>query len=1001
MEYMINNFNLADISFNEENLMSTYFNECIIGQRVRNILLGPNLLYLNYPKHEAKNNRDADKKILNTLCRLIYYNFNLQPEQFFIIQTGSNLAAKNFVKKLTKDLNVLINEKNIGESNLLNSYGIYEFLSFFTCFKDSREQEIAVCDFILEYVYEDNLLDLSKIEILNVNEDIVLTEFSSLNIFYMLFYNLPIDLLKKYLYCQKFNEYFNVFSEINVEEYVKRYLFISQFKMLKNDMQFEELHNSRGNQEVIRKEYIYYRKLYEKYLLILKTIKLDERKLFDYFFTMILISELEVDKLVRLEVDIEVIKRISTLLLIKEENILHILQSRAAGQGLFLKLLYKLILQTIRETINQTFIPHKPVSKFSILIARTNRSYKVFNTSDNLSIKDTIVNNYIRELKNYIFLKHSTSITSISQDYPIISKNEEFINLLLNKSQIIINIMKNLIRLVDDPNRLYEFQKKMRNQQTELMSLDDDIIRVEHTFGTYQYNNLELLKEVENDHKYSKQLNDICKLMKIPNKPTIEEYIKHETSYLKTLEDYRLTVYNTFIFNVLSDIDDIDEVLDDYKLSDIYDFYHNLYTFIFSIKDLKETFLKNKKSTPTLPKDNLVFFNDYIASKIRISKDAYYYDNNFIIAKNQFSRVLDNNNNIASLIYKYNYKMFTYLVTKKANHESFSKLSFAINCVRAYIKLTKVYMEKKVFKQIRELLMEIIIKHYPKVKEIDTVNKFTFDFQNEILAKNLPKLHSNLSQLKKIWKNYITDIVYLEINKSKFTYPVITERIIEERLDSFRTLLFLFSKSYKFINIEALRSILHLEFTKTITVDILNMMEKYYKDMNIYFKECNFNTNSNDEVNFVKLFKIQDSMKAIRSLNTKSNKKCTTESRRDLLPDSRYSKSTENIKYKEPDSNINLKNLLNSAKLISSEHNYSDHFFNKNINEINHTPNFKAEITRSSFEFRYSNVTETARDLSIVNEGSLYIYPDNSFQQSGKILKSSSNELTKVSRFIN
>jgi hypothetical protein len=990
MEYMINNFNLADIDFGNPNAMADYFNNSVIAQRVREILLGPNLLFLNYPKGEAKINREADQKILNTLCRLIYYNLSLLSEnpQFCVIQTGSNLAAKKFIKKILKELFALISEK-VQMNNpdmLFNSLNALEIMSFFTCMKDNLNEEVAICDYYVEFIYEDGILKYHKLDIVNFNEEVVINRtcrFNNLNIFYMLFYNLPVDLLKKYLLCKRTESYFNVFTKLpDIEDYVKRYLFISQFVFLRNEKQWEELYNYDSNQNVIKKEYLYYKDMYEKYVLISKSLKLDEKKLFDSIFATVLISELNNDDFTGMEI----LKKVSALLAINEGDLKLIYKDVAFGSGSLINLVFKKVILLLAEYVNRDrFVSKsKPISKFNILISGSNRMYNGCCSTDHSAsdVKRLIVNNYIREIKSLIYFKNSLVIST--QGYPKISQNEEYIT--HTASQDLISIMESLVGLLDgDMGKLHELREKVKQLRSQEIKIEGDVLRVKHSFGEFKYNLNDLLKQGESPellHKY-------YKIFDLPtDRLGITELVKHETRYLRILESEKVTIYNTFIFNVLRDIDEIEEIIRDYRLNEIYYLYHNMYSFTVSVKELRDTFAKGRKLA-ILPKDDVVFFNNNIALKIRISKDAYYYDNGYIVARRQFSRVLDNNSNIASLIYKYNCKMFSYLVSKKLNHNKFSKLKFAINCVRVFLKLTKVYIEKKVFKQIRELLMEIVTKHYPDdIREIDGFNKFTFDFQNDILAKNLPKLHSNLSQLKKLWRNYITDIVYLETNRSKFAYPIVTERIIEDRLDNFRTLLFLFSKSYKFVNIEALKSVLHLEFTKTISIDILSMMEKYYIEMKSFYEERSL---PSQDVSFAKLIIRRDSMEQLKkagvnSIGSNKGRRMTVECK--LLPDSRYSKSVDPV-LDEPKKVINLKSLLSSIKcekLITHESvgNDDEQFFGRSINDMSQTPNFKAEAGRSSGELRYSDLAERVRDFSIVNETSLNISPNSSFRQSRK-----------------
>ena len=263
-------------------------------------------------------------------------------------------------------------------------------------------------------------------------------------------------------------------------------------------------------------------------------------------------------------------------------------------------------------------------------------------------------------------------------------------------------------------------------------------------------------------------------------------------------------------------------LFDDMKINIIYVYYSNYYNYILNINDIRQYFMQNN-SINIIPKnmrnkDNLSIFkfiskriritaNDYITDKYYKTKDNNIYSNkyrnnkdygnnliDYIFIKNKLSNLFGNERNISLMLYKYNYKLYIQLFCEKLAASKFNYFIYAINGVKAFVKLTKIYKEKLVLSNVRNLMTDIIVDNYDIIKEdelknikknepifnslspinkkllpkIDNLEELVFDFNKEALGKMLPKLRSNLVQLKRIWRDYIYDIIYLTNNISIF-----------------------------------------------------------------------------------------------------------------------------------------------------------------------------------------------------------------------------------------
>ena len=125
-------------------------------------------------------------------------------------------------------------------------------------------------------------------------------------------------------------------------------------------------------------------------------------------------------------------------------------------------------------------------------------------------------------------------------------------------------------------------------------------------------------------------------------------------------------------------------------------------------------------------KDNLTFFkfltkkfritiNDYIFNNYNEKKDAYsiisklrnkesksFHNNyvNYVFMKNKLSNAFGKDKNISLMIYKYNYPKFIQIFCDKISKSKFNYFIYAINGIKAFVKLTKIYKEKLVLSNV-------------------------------------------------------------------------------------------------------------------------------------------------------------------------------------------------------------------------------------------------------------------------------------------------------------
>ena len=965
MEYKINQFNLSDIQFEDLKSLIHYFTRGIPRQKISNIYLGPNLINISLSKNKLKKSTE-DKKLLSSLCQLTSSNASSFPNQNIILFSTSFNQSQIFLKRYLHSLS----SSPSSESPLTKS--ALSFLSFFSSFKDESNDYNTICDYQIT-ISIDNSIRFESISMYQINSYMLSNrpeEVNNINFFYMMLYNIDINEINNFLLCDETQKHFFIYqNNDDMDDYAKRYVLINQFKIIKNDRQYNRFATSKDNASLIKEEFNYYHELYQQYESIKETVMMSndiETSIKGIFYAIILLNEYDVQNDVIFNEIIKrsksttmsstldvfsfirnvihsdeikfskknhILKNIAMCLNSSEEKILFIMITVTNSKGKtkitsnkneiktnidnFVSTLYNIALSKVQNVIdsyikNKKLIQVSSNKKINIFIMRSNLEYEYchcslsltnnpyFTISNNIidansfiitqNAKEHAISNYIQEVKNYIYLSNAMS-TSKKQNAKN-KYNDDFINSLFKNNfsfDSVLNAYENsnvgLIKLIIDDSNEAQSASLLKSNFTshlykkgicELIEVFNGetqqyqtYIKIKHSFGTFLYELSSLLSKANPQREST-----IYKFLEYkPNYSNNDGYFKYncETSFnaMKLLSStfcYITMLIQLNKYNVLTLIDDL-------KINNIYYFYANFFNYVINVKSIRD-----KINQPINAKIDDFQFWKMITRKMRISIVDYYYENGNIFARSKLSNAFDSNKNISCVIFKYNYELFVYLLVEKIASSKFNYFKFAINGVRAFVKLTKIYNEKRVLSNVRNLLTDLIVDNYDIIYEqkeidddnnmeseikfnhdilpqIDTLNELIFDFNKETLSKILPKLRSNLAQLKKVWKNYVSDINYLETNKKNFSNQECTQLVIEQRLINFQILLFLFSKRYKFINSESVKKygVLVTEFTKTVSHEVLLLLNELYNEFQKFLSENQMNIDSLENINFEKL----------------------------------------------------------------------------------------------------------------------------------------------------
>ena len=334
MEYKINQFNITDINYKDLKGLISCFESSIPLSKISVCNFGPNLLHVKSTEKKYPKTKE-DKKILKTQANLILSSLNAKDknEETNFCFSMSNDINKIYLKRLLYQINMILDNKNKNREKNLDGnnnkdykqeikeiMNFYNLISYFTCVKDEYGDVIPITDYYLT-ISIDKTIKFNKLNLVQFNyeyithniinnlydksdEENVYKNKNNLHIFYMLLYNLPVIELTNYLYCEETKDYFSIFvEEENFDETTKRYIFINQFKILKNEYSIKfmnDINNNNNNTEIndtaIKKEYNYYLSLYENYLMIKQNFLIsdeEEKKIFGNFFAILLLCEFE------------------------------------------------------------------------------------------------------------------------------------------------------------------------------------------------------------------------------------------------------------------------------------------------------------------------------------------------------------------------------------------------------------------------------------------------------------------------------------------------------------------------------------------------------------------------------------------------------------------------------------------------------------------------------------------------------------------------------------
>ena len=433
---------------------------------------------------------------------------------------------------------------------------------------------------------------------------------------------------------------------------------------------------------------------------------------------------------------------------------------------------------------------------------------------------------------------------------------------------------------------------------------NETYIKVSHSFGVFLYdlNQLFGLDNINNQNIYNMTPNinkeqAIFKFLEF--KPNLNNFTLFKYSQTKAIQliNFLITSKKPIFISCLIELNKFNTLtlFDDMKINILYVYYSNYYNYLLDISAIKQHMMQNNSDfIPKMVKnkDNLTFFkfltkkfritiNDYIFNNYNEKKDAYsiisklrnketksFHNNfvNYVFMKNKLSNAFGKDKNISLMIYKYNYPKFIQIFCDKISKSKFNYFIYAINGIKAFVKLTKIYKEKLVLSNVRNLMTDIIVDNYDIVSEkdnsitpineqmipkIDNLDELVFDFNKEALGKMLPKLRTNLVHLKRIWKDYLNDIIYLINNNSIFYNKECVQLIIEQRMINFLIVLFLFHKNYKFINSESLRKfgVLLSQFINTVSKEVLALFLELRGEFDLFLSE---NNKINDNLNELK-----------------------------------------------------------------------------------------------------------------------------------------------------
>ena len=307
MEYKINQYNLSDINFQDLLELKRCFENSLSSSNISYCVLGTNLLQLLGPEGKISKTNE-DKKIISTYSNLFSYSLNSTGSVTNLNYSLSNANNKIYLKRFLSNF-----KSNFQKNDLKEILDFYKLVSFFTNIKDDYGDELPITDYELRFNIKNNFIKLNKINPIQFNYEFIIQNIkadnsnanynkSNINFFYMLLYNLSINELYEYLYCNQTQNYFEVFnSKTNDEDFYKRYIFINQFKLLRNESSYRNIMKNKKENivNIVKEEYKYFQNLYKKFLEISEMFLIDKEKIkffSSYYLAIILLSEYDINQ---------------------------------------------------------------------------------------------------------------------------------------------------------------------------------------------------------------------------------------------------------------------------------------------------------------------------------------------------------------------------------------------------------------------------------------------------------------------------------------------------------------------------------------------------------------------------------------------------------------------------------------------------------------------------------------------------------------------------------
>lgn len=576
----INSYNFSNIKLdnNSNQCITNFIDNVISKQKIVIALLGPIIIGFNYKNEKVRKNSE-DKKIYNTISRLIVNNF-LQKNnnaQNIIIKAHSFSSFYSFTKRIVKE----IERFNIQRQSIKNNQIQYNYINkeiignilFLYNLLYSSIDDIPNSNYkiTLYFSQKDNSIKVESIEHFGLNPMQM-----NLNIFYFAIYYLSKKELQFYINTDITDTSFDIFKNNNTES-IQTFLFTQQFSLLK----FTHKYNIDICDTNFKELKIKYQLLKSKYSFSEKI----EEDIFKLVFGILLLGEMTFKVFIPLRHTYTTKKRnilstISSLLNQKEEEIINILTSNLSNidENEFNENKQLLIYKTYQKIYSQ----------FDVLIDTI-----IFNNKRNCQ-SSKLLNIYIYQSKD-IYSKYCNNNNSVfNKEFDINNSYQKYSDDLIYRHSFLTDhkpsndftrvINPNYIIQEDSityPIYLVDIDKESSSYSTISSYCFDELFHYYTDINQYYYQfEIKLIKSILKKYKC---VGD--KALQLTDESLIKYLTKHTTLYRK---DYHICKGIVSFNN---------------KLNDVFSLNRNSATIMY--KNIKNTFLfliLKKFSTNTFSK---------------------------------------------------------------------------------------------------------------------------------------------------------------------------------------------------------------------------------------------------------------------------------------------------------------------------------------------------------------------------------------------------------------